>query len=62
MNVHNEKKIGETEQYDDEVLEAGGLPPVELPANEDSSGESAVANKAGLEADEFLKAFYRNQE
>jgi hypothetical protein len=62
MNVRNEKKIEETEQYDDEVLEAGGLPPVELPASEQSAGASAVAKEAGLEVDAFLEAFYRNQE
>ncbi|HRQ59284.1 MAG TPA: hypothetical protein PLN31_17850 [Azoarcus taiwanensis] len=62
MNVRSDKKIEETDQYDDAVLEAGGLPPVELPAAKDDSAESSDPNQTKLEADAFLEAFYRNQE
>ncbi len=61
MNVRSEKKIEETDQYDDAVLEAGGLPPVELPTADDSA-EPDETKQTKLEADAFLEAFYRNQE
>ena len=62
MNVRSEKKIEETDQYDDAVLEAGGLPPVELPAADDDSAGPDETKQTKLEADAFLEAFYRNQE
>lgn len=62
MNVPNEKKAAETGQYDDAVLEAGGLPPVDLPDPADKPDEPAAASDAKVEADAFLEAYYRNQE
>lgn len=62
MNVRSDKKIEETDQYDDAVLEAGGLPPVELPAAEHNPADADETKPMKLEADAFLEAFYRNQE
>lgn len=62
MNVRNEKKVVDTGQYDDAVLEAGGLPPVELPGTVDSPNEPTSPSDTKVEAEAFLEAYYRNQE
>lgn len=62
MNVRSDKKMDETDLYDDAVLEAGGLPPVELPPSGPSTTEPDESGQTKLEADAFLEAFYRNQE
>lgn len=47
-----------TEHYDDAVLEAGGLPPIDLP----SAAPVPDAPPTSQDADEFLEAYYRHQE
>ena len=63
MDIRNDSVSTRALQYDDAVLEAGGLPPVEpiaFGANTHTASHQAAADAADAEA--FLSAYYCYQE